>query len=72
MTVLKSLNVWIMKNCEKLGIPDHLFCLLQNLYVGQEATVRTLYGTTGLKLRKEYDRAVWGHPVNLIYMLSTL
>ena len=29
-----------------MGIPDHLTCLLGNLYVGQEATVRTLYGTT--------------------------
>ena len=29
-----------------MGIPDHLTCLLRNLYVGQEATVRTLYGTT--------------------------
>ena len=29
-----------------MRIPDHLTCLLRNLYVGQEATVRTLYGTT--------------------------
>ena len=29
-----------------MGIPDHLNCLLRNLYAGQEATVRTLYGTT--------------------------
>jgi len=29
-----------------MGIPDHLTCLLRNLYVGQEATIRTLYGTT--------------------------
>ena len=29
-----------------MGIPDHLSCLLQNLYVGQEATVRTRHGTT--------------------------
>ena len=28
------------------GIPDHLICLLRNLYVGQEATIRTLCGTT--------------------------
>ena len=28
-----------------MGISDHLTCLLRNLYVGQEATVRTLYGT---------------------------
>ena len=30
----------------EMGIPDHLTCLLRNLYAGQEATVRTLYGTT--------------------------
>ena len=29
-----------------MGIPDHLTCLLRNLYAGQEATVRTVYGTT--------------------------
>ena len=29
-----------------MGIPDHLTCLLRNLYVGQEATVSTLYGKT--------------------------
>ena len=29
-----------------MGIPDHLTCLLRNLYAGQEATVRTGYGTT--------------------------
>ena len=29
-----------------MGIPDHLTCLLRNLYAGQEATVRTRYGTT--------------------------
>ena len=30
----------------KLGIPDHLTCLLRNLYAGQETTVRTEHGTT--------------------------
>ena len=29
-----------------MGIPDHQICLLRNLYAGQEATVRTEYGTT--------------------------
>ena len=34
-------------NCGKfLGIPEHLTCLLRNLYAGQEATVRTGHGTT--------------------------
>ena len=31
---------------EEMGIPDHLICLLRNLYAGQEATVRTRHGTT--------------------------
>uniref|UniRef100_A0A670KDQ3 ribonuclease H n=1 Tax=Podarcis muralis TaxID=64176 RepID=A0A670KDQ3_PODMU len=31
---------------KEMGVPDHLICLLRNLYVGQEATVRTGYGTT--------------------------
>ena len=30
----------------EMGVPDHLTCLLRNLYAGQEATVRTGYGTT--------------------------
>ena len=30
----------------EMGIPDHLTCLLRNLYAGQEATVRTRHGTT--------------------------
>ena len=29
-----------------MGIPEHLICLLRNLYAGQEATVKTLHGTT--------------------------
>ena len=35
-----------MENSERDGIPDHLTCLLSNLYVGQEPTVRTGHGTT--------------------------
>ena len=35
-----------MENSERDGIPDHLTCLLRNLYAGQEATVRTGHGTT--------------------------
>ena len=45
----KSLTVWITINYGKfleLRIPDHLICLLRNLYAGQEATVRTGHGTT--------------------------
>ena len=36
-----------MENSERMGIPDHLTCLLRNLYAGQEATVSTGHGTTG-------------------------
>ena len=36
----------LLKILKETGIPDHLTCLLRNLYTGQEATVRTRYGTT--------------------------
>ena len=51
LTMPNPLTVWITINCGKLremGIPDHLTCLLRNLYAGQEATVRTGHGTTDL------------------------
>ena len=46
---IEPLAVWIIANwktLKEMGIPDHLACLLRTLYVGQEATVRTLYETT--------------------------
>ena len=36
----------LWKILKEMGIPDHLICLLRNLYAGQEATVRTVHGTT--------------------------
>ena len=36
----------LWKILQEMGIPDHLTCLLRNLYAGQEATVRTGHGTT--------------------------
>ena len=45
----KPLTVWITINwkiLKEMGIPDHLTCLLRNLYAAQEATVRTGHGTT--------------------------
>ena len=36
----------LWKILQEMGIPDHLTCLLKNLYAGQEATVRTGHGTT--------------------------
>ena len=47
-TVPKPLTAWITTNwkiLKKMGIPDHLTCLLRNLHAGQEATVRTGHGS---------------------------
>ena len=48
LTMPKPLTMWITTNwkiLQEMGIPDHLTCLLRNLYAGQEATVRTGHGT---------------------------
>ena len=37
----------LWKILKEVGIPDNLTCLLRNLYAGQEATIRTVHGTTG-------------------------
>ena len=74
LTMPKPLTVWITTNWKILqeGIPDHLACLLRNLYAGQEATVRTGHGTTNwLLIGKEYVKAVYCHPAYLTYMQST-
>ena len=50
LTMAKPLTVWITINwkiLKEMGKPDHLTCLLRNLYIGQEATVRTRHQTTG-------------------------
>ena len=49
LTVPKPLTVWVTINwkiLKEMGIPDHITCLLRNLYAGQEASVRTGHGTT--------------------------
>ena len=49
LTMPKPLTVWITTNwkiLKEMGIPEHLTCLLRNLYASQEATVRTGDGTT--------------------------
>ena len=49
LTMPNLLTVWITINwkiLKEMGMPDHLICLLRNLYAGQEATVRTGHGTT--------------------------
>ena len=49
----------LWKTLKEIGIPDHLTCLLRNLYVGQEATVRTGHGTKDwFQIRKGVHQAV--------------
>ena len=63
-------NIW--KNLKEMGIPDHLTCILRNMYAGQEATVRTGHGTVDWFLTgKDYIKAVYCHPAYLTYMQST-
>ena len=55
-----------------MQIPDHLTCLLRNLYAGQEAIVRIGHGTMDwFQLGKEYAKAVYRHPAYLTHMHST-
>ena len=62
----------LWKILKEMGIPDHLTCLLRNLYIDQEATVRTRQITTDwFKMGKEYVKAVYCHPAYLTYMQST-
>ena len=72
LTMPETLTVWITTNwkiLKEMGIPDHLTCLLRNLYVGQEATVRTGHGTDRLVPNwEEYVKAVYCHPAYLTYM----
>ena len=56
---------------KEMGVPDHLTCLLRNLYAGQEATVRTGHGTTDwFQTGKEYVKAVYCYPAYLTYIQS--
>ena len=56
----------LWKILKEMRIPDHLTCLLRNLYAGQETPVRDRYGQqTGSKLGKEYVKAVYCHPAYL-------
>ena len=76
LTMPKPLTVWITRNCGKIlkgmGIPDHLTCLLINLFAGQEATTRPGHGTTyWFQIRKGACQAVYCHPAYLTYMQST-
>ena len=67
--------VWIITNwkiLKEMEIANHLTFLLRNLYVGQEAIVRTGHGTMDcFKSGKEYIKAVYCHPAYLTHMQST-
>ena len=56
-----------------MGIPDHLTCLLRNVYAGQEAIVELdMEQQTGSKSGKEYVKAVYYHPAYLTFMQNTV
>ena len=75
LTMPKPLTMWITVNCGKfwkMGISDHLICLLRNLYTGQEVTVKTDHGATDCsKSGKEYVKAIYCHSAYLTHMQST-
>ena len=52
------------KILKEMGIPDHFICLPRNLYVGQEATIRT---TGWFKIGKEYNKVIHCHSAYLNY-----
>ena len=57
---------------KEMGIPDHLTCLLRNLYAGQEEPVRTGHGTTDwFQIGKGVHQAVYCHPAYLTDMQRT-
>ena len=62
----------LWKILKEMGIPDHLTCLLRNLYAGQEQQLELdMEQQTGSKLEKEYIKAVYCHPAYLTSMQST-
>ena len=58
----------LWKILKEIGIPDHLTCLLRNLYAGQEATELDMEQQTGSKSGKEYIKSVYCHRAYLTYM----
>ena len=69
-TIVDHNKLW--ETLKEMGIPDHVTCLLRNLYAGQEATVRTRHGKTDwFQIEKDYLTAVYCHPAYLTYMQST-
>ena len=62
----------LWKILKEMGIPDHLTCLLRNLYADQEATDRTGHGTTDwFQIGKGVRQGLYCHPVYLTSMQST-
>ena len=62
----------LWKILQEMGIPDHLTCILRNLYAGEEATVRTGHGkTASFQIRIRVCQAVYFHLDCLTYMQST-
>ena len=64
LTIPKPLTVdhnQLWKILKEMGIPDHLTCLLRNLYAGQEATVKTVHGT-----------AHWERSASRLYIVTLL
>ena len=62
----------LWKILKKMGIPDHLTCLLRNLYAGQEATVRTGHGTEDwFQIGKAVRQGCILSPCNLACMQNT-
>ena len=61
----------LWKVLKEMVIPDHLPCLLTNLYGGQEATEQSMEQQTSSKFGKEYIKAVYCLPAYLTYMQST-
>ena len=65
-------NNKLWKILKEIGIPDHLTCLLRNLFAVQKATVQTGHGTADwFQLGKEYVKAVYCHSAYLTYMQRT-
>ena len=62
----------LWKILQEMGIPDHLTCLLRNLYADQEKQLELdMEQPTGSKSGKEYIKAVYCHPAYLTYKQST-
>ena len=62
----------LWKILKEMAIPDHLTCLLRNLYAGQEATVTTRHGSIDwFQIGKGVHQGIYCHLANLTYMQST-